>query len=63
LGIFHSHPAGPPIPSATDIAQALYPDSVYVIIALNQSPPSVRGFRIVEGQVNEVVIMTKDDGR
>ena len=54
LGIFHSHPAGPPVPSPTDIAQALYPDSIYVIIALNQSPPSVRGFRIVEGQVTEV---------
>ena len=54
LGIFHSHPAGPNVPSPTDIAQALYPDSVYVIIALNQSPPSVRGFRIVEGQVSEV---------
>ncbi len=54
LGIFHSHPAGPPVPSPTDIAQALYPDSVYIIIALNQSPPSVRGFRIVEGQVTEI---------
>src|SRR5512139_3935434 len=26
LGIFHSHPAGPPVPSPTDIAQAAYPD-------------------------------------
>ncbi len=56
LGIFHSHPAGPPVPSPTDIAQALYPDSIYVIIALNQSPPSVRAFRIVEGRVSEVNI-------
>lgn len=56
LGIFHSHPAGPPVPSPTDIAQALYPDSVYVIIALDQSPPSVRAFRIVEGRVSEVNI-------
>jgi proteasome lid subunit RPN8/RPN11 len=56
LGIFHSHPAGPPVPSPTDIAQALYPDSVYLIIALNQSPPSVRAFRIVAGQVSEVQI-------
>ena len=56
LGIFHSHPAGPPTPSPTDIAQATYPDSIYVIIALNQSPPSVRAFRIVAGQVSEVKI-------
>ena len=56
LGIFHSHPAGPPVPSPTDIAQAMYPESVYVIIALNQSPPSVRAFRIVEGRVGEILV-------
>ena len=56
VGIFHSHPAGPPGPSPTDIAQAAYPDSIYVIIALNQSPPSVRAFRIVAGSVTEVSI-------
>ena len=56
VGIFHSHPAGPPGPSPTDIAQAAYPDSIYVIIALNQSPPSVRAFRIVAGVVTEVDI-------
>ncbi|MBP7688637.1 MAG: M67 family metallopeptidase [Thermoflexales bacterium] len=54
VGIFHSHPAGPPVPSPTDIAQAAYPDAVYLIVALNQSPPSVRAFRIIEGQVTEV---------
>jgi proteasome lid subunit RPN8/RPN11 len=54
LGIFHSHPAGPPVPSPTDIAQAAYPDSIYVIIALNQSPPSVRAFAIIDGQVTEI---------
>ena len=56
VGIFHSHPAGPPGPSPTDIAQAAYPDSIYVIIALNQSPPSVRAFRIVAGVVTKVDI-------
>ena len=56
LGIFHSHPAGPSVPSPTDIAQAAYPDSLYTIIALNQSPPSVRAFRIVEAEVSEVKI-------
>ena len=56
LGIFHSHLAGPSVPSPTDIAQAAYPDSIYVIVALNQSPPSLRAFRIVEGQVAEVEV-------
>jgi proteasome lid subunit RPN8/RPN11 len=54
LGVFHSHPAGPPVPSPTDIAQAAYPDSSYVVISLQNTPPSVRAFRIVDGQVTEV---------
>jgi proteasome lid subunit RPN8/RPN11 len=56
LGIFHSHPAGPPVPSPTDIAEAAYPDSIYVVISLQTMPPSVRGFTIVAGQVTEVRI-------
>ena len=54
LGIFHSHPAGPPVPSPTDVAEAAYPDSVYVVISLQTAPPSVRGFTIVDGQVREI---------
>ena len=54
LGIFHSHPAGPAAPSPTDIAEAAYPDSVYIIISLQSAPPSVRAFTIAAGQVAEI---------
>jgi len=54
LGVFHSHPAGPAVPSPTDIAEAAYPDSIYVVISLQTTPPGVRGFAIVDGQVDEV---------
>jgi proteasome lid subunit RPN8/RPN11 len=30
-GIFHSHPNGPPHPSATDLAEAFYPEAAYLI--------------------------------
>lgn len=33
LAIYHSHPAGPPYPSATDIAEAAYPDAFNLIWA------------------------------
>jgi proteasome lid subunit RPN8/RPN11 len=56
LGIYHSHPAGPSVPSPTDIAEAAYPDAVYVVISLRTTPPSVRGFMIVDGQVEEVKV-------
>jgi proteasome lid subunit RPN8/RPN11 len=31
VGIYHSHPHGPDSPSPTDIAEAYYPDAVYLI--------------------------------
>ena len=31
IGCFHSHPDGPPQPSATDLAQAIEPDFVWLI--------------------------------
>lgn len=55
--IFHSHPTGPERPSPTDIAQAYYPDCVYVIVSLaNLEEPVVRGFRIENGRYHEIEI-------
>ena len=62
LGIFHSHLAGPPTPSAMDVAEATYPDSYYVIVSFHAEPPSVRAFRIVAERVSEVEI-TNDERR
>jgi proteasome lid subunit RPN8/RPN11 len=57
VGIFHSHPAGPPVPSATDAAQALYPESVYVILSPGGADGwQMRGFEIAGGRVREVAL-------
>ncbi|MBK8904384.1 MAG: M67 family metallopeptidase [Anaerolineaceae bacterium] len=51
LAIYHSHPQGPEVPSATDVALAMYPDAMYVIVSLQKrAGPVVRAFRI-DGQV------------
>jgi proteasome lid subunit RPN8/RPN11 len=53
--IYHSHPAGPEIPSRTDVAQAYYPGAIYIICSLaDPSRPVLRGFHIVGGEVDEV---------
>ena len=58
-GIYHSHPGGPPVPSLADVAQAYYPDSIYVILAPQAATGEWRGraFRIEAGEVKEVEVM------
>lgn len=55
FAIYHSHPTAPAEPSATDIAQASYPEALHLIISLNtKGILELRGFRIVAGQVSEL---------
>ena len=46
LGVYHSHPASAALPSPTDLAEAHYPEWLYVIVGLAGTRPRVRGFRI-----------------
>ena len=59
--IVHSHVRSPARPSPTDIALALYPDSLYVLVSLaddqadpTTGEPGIRGWRIVDGETFEV---------
>ena len=55
IAIYHSHPDSPARPSATDVANAYYPDTVQLIISLaDRARPSVRTFTIIDGVVAEV---------
>jgi proteasome lid subunit RPN8/RPN11 len=58
--VFHSHPAGPPLPSATDVRLALEPEWLYLIVGLAGPEPAVRGFEIVGGVVAEVPLLVKE---
>jgi proteasome lid subunit RPN8/RPN11 len=54
-GVFHSHTTSPAIPSPTDVAGALEPDWLYVVISLaDWAQPEVRAFTIRRGVVVEV---------
>ncbi|MFB6084877.1 MAG: desampylase [Halorientalis sp.] len=45
VGFVHSHPAGPPKPSATDERQATWTGYPYVIVALGGAEPFVGSWR------------------
>ena len=59
LAIYHSHPNGPAVPSPPDIAEAMYPDSVYLIFSPGKKKWISRGFIINREDVREVQIIVK----
>jgi proteasome lid subunit RPN8/RPN11 len=56
IGIYHSHPNGPGHPSPTDVAEAYYPDAIYLIWSRDVGEWQCRGYRIHRGVINEVVL-------
>ena len=54
IGVYHSHPAGPARPSPTDLAEAHYPDWLYVIAGFVGSRVQVRGFMLEAGRMSPV---------
>jgi proteasome lid subunit RPN8/RPN11 len=58
LGIYHSHPNGPPMPSPTDVAGATYEDAVNLIWSKHNGVWTCRAFLIQDHQVTEIPIIT-----
>ena len=60
VGVYHSHPRGPAAPSATDVAEAAYPEFVHLIVSLADAVrPEVRAFRIENGVVTSVTLASE----
>jgi proteasome lid subunit RPN8/RPN11 len=50
VGCYHSHPAGPPAPSESDVAEAYYPEFVWVIVSAHgPHAGEIAAFRIQGG--------------
>ena len=61
FAIYHSHPDSPPLPSATDLAQANYPDVLYLIISLHtRGVLEMRGFRLKDRAIMEIPLEIAD---
>ena len=55
FAIYHSHPFDPPFPSATDLSQAKYPETLFLIISLQiKGVLEMRGFLLKDNTVLEM---------
>ena len=55
FAIYHSHPSSPALPSAIDMAQANYPETLYLIISLQtRGVLEMQGFFLRDNAVTEV---------
>ncbi len=57
LAIYHSHPHAPALPSAIDLAEASYPEAVYLIVSLNTvGVLEMTAFHINDKQAHELAL-------
>jgi proteasome lid subunit RPN8/RPN11 len=61
LAIYHSHLGGPSRPSATDIAEALYPGVIHLIWYPAADEWACRGYLIDSSSIEEVEIILGED--
>lgn len=54
VAIYHSHPASPAYPSATDVRLAVYEDPAYVIVSLANNETAVRAYTIRNKEIKEI---------
>jgi proteasome lid subunit RPN8/RPN11 len=57
IGCYHSHPSSPPVPSESDIAEAWYPDFLWIIVSLQSPQPELAGYRIADNRYERVALI------
>jgi proteasome lid subunit RPN8/RPN11 len=63
IGAYHSHPRGGLVPSATDRAEALYPQFVWLIVSLAGASGEVAAFMLSDGSVRQLpIVVERRDG-
>jgi proteasome lid subunit RPN8/RPN11 len=60
IGVFHSHTRTEAYPSPTDVAQAPDPSWHYVIVSLSDAAPTLRSYRIVDGNICEEPVVLEE---
>ena len=58
LGFYHSHPRSAAEPSPTDLAEASYPDHLYLIVSLARGAPDLGLFRLHSGNFQATAFVT-----
>jgi proteasome lid subunit RPN8/RPN11 len=59
VGVWHSHTHTDAYPSATDVRQAVDPMWVYVIVSLRDEVPTLRAYRIRNGEIAECPVVVE----
>lgn len=57
VGVYHSHPRSPAVPSPRDLQEAHYPEFVWLIVSLQTTAEECRAYRIVDGRANEIALV------
>ena len=61
VAIYHSHPKGPPEPSALDLEQAHYPEALYLIVSLDTDGRlDLAGFLIRDSKADPQELTIRD---
>ncbi|HNZ01745.1 MAG TPA: M67 family metallopeptidase [Anaerolineaceae bacterium] len=56
VGIYHSHPAGPAVPSETDLRETTWREAVILIWSPGREDWQLRAFRVDSGGWREVIM-------